>query len=91
MNAPRPHEIVFTFHSTHGAMAGEQALLTGGMAVRVMALPSSLGAGCGLCLRVAHADLEASRRLLAGAGIEPEGIFAKSIDCGVPTYCAVSI
>ncbi len=59
-------------------MAGERALIDGGLAVRVMALPSSLGAGCGLCLRVDQADLPAAVRLLAAVGIEPEGVYLKS-------------
>lgn len=70
-------ELVFTFHSTHGAIGGERSLLEGGLKVKVMALPSSLGAGCGLCLRLAAEDLAEARRLLAEAHIEPEGLYQK--------------
>jgi len=79
-------EIIFTFHNTHGAMAGEQALIDGEIKVRVMALPSSLGAGCGLCLRIGSTDLEAAIGLLKASGLEPEGIYSKRIHDGLITY-----
>ena len=79
-------EAVFTFHSTHEAMTGERALIDGGVKVRVMALPSSLGAGCGLCLRVDQEELETSNRLFAEAGLQPEGVYLKRIEDGVTTY-----
>jgi predicted transcriptional regulator len=82
-------EIVFTFHNTHGAIAGEQALMNGGLKVRVMALPSSLGAGCGLCLRVAEADLSRALDLLAGAGLEAQGLYRKIGVNGKFSYEAV--
>ena len=79
-------EIVFTFHNTHGAIGGEKALLEGGLKVKVMALPSSLGAGCGICLRVAEADLSRALALLAGAGFEAEGVYRKTGPAGKIQY-----
>ncbi|MDR1045646.1 MAG: DUF3343 domain-containing protein [Candidatus Adiutrix sp.] len=70
-------EIVFTFHNTHSAIGGEKALMNGGLKVKVMALPSDLGAGCGLCLRVEEADLSRALELLAGAGLAAEGLYRK--------------
>ena len=64
-------EAVFTFNSTRGAIGGERALELGGVKVKVMALPSSLGAGCGLCLRVNASDYQASLDLLTQAGFTP--------------------
>ena len=83
-------EAVFTFHSTHESLAGEQALIGGGIKVRVMALPSNLGAGCGLCLRIDDGDLDLSGRLMAEAGLQPEGIYLKEIKDGATTYRPVA-
>ena len=79
-------EAVFTFHSTHDAINGERLLLEGGVKVKVMALPSSLGAGCGLCLRVASAELEQSRSLMGGASIQPEAVYLKQTENGKAVY-----
>jgi hypothetical protein len=79
-------EAVFTFSSTHGAVTGERRLLEGGVAVKVMPLPSSLGAGCGLALRVPGDELERARRLLADAGLAPEGLYARAVKNGKTEY-----
>ena len=68
-------EMVFTFATTHAAMAGEQALETGGVPARVMAKPDCLGAGCGLCLRVAPADGRRALEKLMAHHAAPEGIY----------------
>lgn len=72
-------EAVFTFATTHNAFAAEAALLAGGLAVRTMALPAQIGAGCGICLRVDAAALPAARRLLAAEGVQPEGVYRRRI------------
>ena len=82
-------EAVFTFTSTHDAIHGERLLLEAGVPVRVMALPSSIGAGCGLCLRVAADALESSRALLEGGGVIPEGRYLKETHDGRVTYTKV--
>lgn len=79
-------EVVFTFHNTHDAINGERLLLAGGVTVKVMALPASLGAGCGLCLRVPSDDLDASRRVLEELAISPQAIYAKGIENGKTLY-----
>lgn len=70
-------EAVLTFRNTHGAVNGERVLLEGGLAVRVMPLPTCLGAGCGLCLRVDGTDLEQALQILAESKIEVQGLFWK--------------
>ncbi len=45
-------ECLLTFSSTHAAISAEACLAKQDFMVRVMAKPDSLGAGCGLCLRV---------------------------------------
>ncbi|MDR2892701.1 MAG: DUF3343 domain-containing protein [Deltaproteobacteria bacterium] len=84
-------EIVFTFHSTHDAINGERLLLSGGVKVKVMALPSSLGAGCGLCLRVAKDELDRSRGLLSEVDIHPQAVYAKNLENGKAVYTALEI
>lgn len=79
-------EVVFTFHNTHDAISGERLLLEGNVKVRVMALPASLGAGCGLCLRVASDDLADSRRLLKESAICPQAVYAKDLENGKTVY-----
>jgi len=79
-------EVVFTFYSTREAISGEDLLLEGGVKVKVMPLPDSLGAGCGLCLRVAPDELDVSRRLLKEADISPQGLFAKGVEDGRTVY-----
>ncbi len=79
-------EAVFTFHSAHGAIKGEQSLIEGGVPVKVMALPAALGAGCGICLRVDLDDLPAARRFLAEADVVPEKVYRKSFEGGRAVY-----
>lgn len=79
-------EVIFTFRNTHQAIKGEQTLLEANLAVRVMALPSALGAGCGLCLRVAPNDRAAGLGFLAAGEIEPEGVYLKSMGGGTAVY-----
>ncbi|MDR3147881.1 MAG: DUF3343 domain-containing protein [Treponema sp.] len=63
-----PDEYMFTFATTRDAIEGEKKLLAGGLAVAVMPLPGRIGAGCGICLRVAPADLERARSILGHEG-----------------------
>jgi hypothetical protein len=79
-------EAVFTFHNTHEAISGERLLLKGGVKVKVMPLPSSLGAGCGFCLRVAPDDLDDSRRLLKESAISPQGLYLRCVEDGKTVY-----
>lgn len=82
-------EIVFTFHNSRSAVLGESSLLAAGVAARVMSLPSVLGSGCGFCLRVAAGDLKRASGVMAGAGIEPEGIYRKCVEGGRTFYLQV--
>jgi hypothetical protein len=70
-------EIVLTFRQTRDTIGGEKCLLDNRLPVSIMPLPSQLGAGCGLCLRVAEADYAAAGRLLLAAGIAPEGVYLR--------------
>lgn len=68
-------EYLLTFQNTHYAVHGEKVLLNKKIHVSVMALPTSLGDFCGICLRIAMEDLTHGRAFLAEANIPVEGIF----------------
>lgn len=73
MNGTGEAEIIFTFRSTHDAIAAERALAGAGLGARVLPLPAQIGAGCGLCLRVWPKEWRRAAEALAAAGICPEG------------------
>lgn len=79
-------ETVFTFHSTHDAITGEGLLLDGGLKVKVMPLPASLGAGCGLCLRVPADELEGALDLLDRGDVRPQAVYAKNLENGQTVF-----
>lgn len=83
-------EIVLTFRTTHSAILGEKTLQEGGLDVKVMPLPMTLGAGCGICLRIAEEELPRARELLAAAEIAPQGWYEKRLLAGQTTYTAIS-
>jgi hypothetical protein len=68
-------EYIFTFQNTHEAIYGERLLLAGKIAVRVMALPAKIAAGCGICLRVNTGELERAKRLLAQGDVKISGLY----------------
>lgn len=86
---PPTIEVVFTFAATSHAIGGEQALLNEGIAVRVMPRPSVLGDGCGICLRTAQSGMDSALRVLAQAGVDVEGVYLKSRECGKSVYTKV--
>jgi len=62
-------ELVITFDDTHDAIEGEAALISAKLPVKVMSLPSSIRAGCGLCLRIPPNTLNAALAALSGIRI----------------------
>lgn len=66
--APRPFA-VFGFGSTHDALDAEQLLGDLGITVVPMPAPKSLGALCGIALRLEPADEERSIAYLESANI----------------------
>lgn len=83
-------EIVFSFSVAQRAIAGERVLLAAGVGTRVMSLPSRLGEGCGICLRVDAGDRERALAVLTGAGAEPEGVYQKIGEGGGVEYRPLS-
>ncbi|MCC8166879.1 MAG: DUF3343 domain-containing protein [Planctomycetes bacterium] len=79
-------EIVFVFPTTHNALAGEKSLLMAGIDVRVMTRPSSLGDGCGICLRIDEDQRNDAECALRDNDVLVGGIYIKSSDNGKTVY-----
>jgi hypothetical protein len=82
-------EYVLTFRNTHDAIYSEK-LLAKKISVRVMALPTRIDAGCGICLRVDPDYLEQAQRLLAQQDVKPGGIYRAEILNGEAIYTKCS-
>lgn len=67
---------ILTFANTHASIFAEKALLQAGYPVRVMPLPSSIKAGCGIALRVD--DYIASNTLLKENNIVVTAVYQAS-------------
>jgi transposase len=81
-------EVIFTFESSHYAIAAERQLLDAGIQVRVMPLPASIGAGCGICLRVWPDERTQAAGALTLAGIRPQGVWRRISDGNRTRYVA---
>lgn len=58
-------DVVFTFDSTHVAMAADKALAGAGVAFTMIPTPTAISAGCGISLRLSYGLLEQIRSVLA--------------------------
>jgi hypothetical protein len=65
-------EMLYTFNTTHDAIAAEKALLDHGISVRVMPMPPQISAGCGIALRISREDAAAAQN---AAGVPIQGIY----------------
>jgi len=63
---------VFGFDTTHEALEAERALLEAQVHAVPIPTPRSLGAHCGIALRIAPGDERAAAAILERAGIEPQ-------------------
>ncbi len=79
-------EIVFVFPTTHNALAGEKALLMTGIDVRIMTRPSSLGDGCGICIRIDENHRDDAEIALRDNDVSIGGIYVKSTEAGKTVY-----
>lgn len=70
-------EIVLTFKATNVAIKAEAVLLQNNVDVRVMPVPSSIRAGCGLCLRLSSSDEKKAHAMLAQNDVPVEGVYRK--------------
>lgn len=65
---------VFTFTTTHQAMAAEDILREAGLRLEVVPPPRELSAGCGLALKIQLADVQAAREALTREGGEYDAL-----------------
>lgn len=79
-------EYVLTFARTHDAMRAEQVLLAAGIAPGVMPLPSTIRAGCGLCLRIPPAFRAAAQHALSSEDCEYQELYLRTVQNGKSTY-----
>ena len=79
-------EILITFDSTTAAISAEKALMDAGIAVRVMNLPSSIRAGCGISLRVEPGDAALASQILKENKLDAGELFQRTIDKGRSQY-----
>ena len=87
MNPLSEHgEILFAFSSTSSAIQAEQQLLAAGLPVGVMPLPSSIRAGCGICLRLPGAVAGKAQAVLRAQGIYEYALYLRHVQDGVSTY-----
>lgn len=74
---------VFTFASTHEAMAAEDVLREEGLSLDVIPPPRDLSAGCGLALRIALDDVPAALEALSREEARFEALHRVGMDQGV--------
>lgn len=79
-------EYILSFDSAYDAMAAEQALLQAGVPVRVMPLPASISAGCGICLRIVPDAWQQVFGILSGQPIRPPSVYLRTITDGKSQY-----
>ena len=74
MREKKPTCIV-TFRTTTGAMAMEQSALTESVPGRLIPVPRSISAGCGLCWAAPEDSREAVEELVISRQLDVDGIY----------------
>jgi len=72
----RSERCVVTFRATAGAMAMERACKDAGLPGRLIPVPRSVTAGCGLCWAAPPESREALEELVVEKGLDVDGIYA---------------
>ena len=72
----RSEKCVVTFRTTAGAMAVEAACKAQGVPGRLIPVPRSVTAGCGLCWAAPPDSREAVEELVMKKGLDVDGIYA---------------
>jgi len=72
----RSEKCVVTFRTTSGAMAMEAACREAGLPGRLIPVPRSITAGCGLCWAAPAEDREALEELVMERRLDVDGIYA---------------
>lgn len=71
---------IFSFSSSHYAIAGEQAVIANIKDARLIPLPPEISAGCGLVLQVNSEDIENVKKNLKSAEVPYSEIFMLKIE-----------
>ncbi len=79
-------EILITFDTTSNAIGAEMALQSANIPVKVMNIPSSIRAGCGISLRVEPQDIERAGAALKAKNIETGGYYERVVTDGKSQY-----
>ena len=79
-------EYVITFKNTNFAIKAEKCLLEKKLHVSVMPLPSQIGAGCGICLRLCQGEIKLALEVLGGRNIDGIGLFSRVNKNGLYSY-----
>ena len=66
---------LFTFNSTHQAMLMEKVIKENGYGIRLIPIPRSLSASCGLAARVALEEFEVISKVAEDNGVEIAGVY----------------
>lgn len=72
----RTEKCVVTFRTTAGAMAMEQACKAAGVPGRLIPVPRSITAGCGMCWAAPPDAREAVEELVIERRLDVDGIYA---------------
>lgn len=67
-------DAIISFKTAQQAILAERLLLDAGEAVRVMPLPGSIAAGCGICLRLPPARRLTAAGILRAGGVRAQGV-----------------
>lgn len=79
-------EHVLAFDSTNEAIRAEAALMEHGLLPQVMPLPSSIRAGCGICLRLPQTEAGRAATLLTDANICGYRLYEHHISDGLHRF-----
>jgi hypothetical protein len=65
---------VILAHSTSHAIRLEKLLRQRGVACKMIPVPRQISSDCGVCVRIAQAEIRAARETAEAAGLEVQGI-----------------
>ena len=71
----REEKCIVTFRTTTGAMAMERACKAGGVPGRLIPVPRSITAGCGMCWSAPLEAREAVEELVMAGHLDVDGIY----------------
>lgn len=64
-----------TFNSTHSAIRAEKELITAGINIKIIPVPTEITASCGLSIKMSLEDLEKAKKVLSDNNIEVSGYY----------------